>query len=46
MFQEYPKWVDGVIVESKEEELALTGETVEEVSEEAPKKRGRPAKAE
>jgi hypothetical protein len=45
MFQEYPKWVDGVIVESKEEELALIGETVEEV-EEAPKKRGRPAKAE
>jgi hypothetical protein len=46
MFQEYPKWVNGVIVENKEEELALTGEIVEEVEEEAPKKRGRPAKAE
>lgn len=43
-FQEYPKWVNGVIVETKEEELTLTGE--EEVTEEAPKKRGRPAKAE
>ena len=46
MFEEYPKWVNGVIVKTKEEELALTGEAVEEVTEEAPKKRGRPAKAE
>ena len=43
--QEYPKWVNGVIVQGPEHEKQLFPESVAEASTQPPKKRGRPRKS-